>query len=92
MSYDEGKTWPQQYRRVISNLKGNDTKAVEIGVCAKEHILTKTNGQKEGYMVATQTPDGIIYLTDGKIVYSFNGFYLNKLQYYRYLAIIFMFL
>ena len=72
MSYDEGKTWPQEYRRVISNLKGNDTKAVEIGVYAKENILTKTNGQKEGYMVATQTPDGIIYLTDGKIVYSFN--------------------
>ncbi|HUX58538.1 MAG TPA: SUMF1/EgtB/PvdO family nonheme iron enzyme [Bacteroidales bacterium] len=72
ISYDEGKTWPQEYRHVVSNLQGNDTKTIKIGVNANDNILTKTNGQKEGYMVATQTPDGIIYLTDGKVVYTFN--------------------
>ena len=33
---------------------------------------TRNPGQDEGYFSVTQTPDGAIYLTDGKIVYSFN--------------------
>ena len=44
----------------------------EIAPWQRTNTLTKINGQEEGYISATQTPDGIIYLTDGKIIYSFN--------------------
>ncbi len=72
LSFDEGKTWPEQYRKVISNLKGPDTLNLAIAPWQRTALLTKTKGQNEGYMSSAQTPDGTIFLTDGKIVYSFN--------------------
>jgi hypothetical protein len=72
VSFDEGKTWPEKYRRVLSDLKGNETMELMIAPWQRKNIITRKTGQEEGYMSATQTPDGIIYLTDGKIVYSFN--------------------
>ena len=72
VSFDQGKTWPAAYRKVISNLKGDEKLAIEIAPWQRKNTLTKIQGQEEGYMSATQTPDGLIYLTDGKIVYSFN--------------------
>jgi len=72
ISFDEGKTWPGQYRKVISNLKGRDTLNLPIAPWQRTALLSKTKGQNEGYMSSCQTPDGTIYLTDGKIVYSFN--------------------
>ena len=68
LSFDEGKSWPAQYRRIISDGSGD----IEIAPWQRQTTLTLTSGQPEGYMSATQTPDGNIYLTDGKIVYSFN--------------------
>ena len=72
LSFDEGKTWPEQYRKVISNLKGPDTLNLPIAPWQRTASLSETRGQNEGYMSSGQTPDGTIYLTDGKIVYSFN--------------------
>jgi formylglycine-generating enzyme required for sulfatase activity len=72
VSFDGGKTWPEKFRKVISNLKGKESKDIEIAPWQRANTLTKTNGQEEGYLSVTQSPDGIIYLTDGKIVYSFN--------------------
>lgn len=72
LSFDEGKTWPEAYRRVISNLEVSEELEFEAAPWQRTHTLTKTAGQEDGYMTVTQSPDGMIYLTDGKIVYNFN--------------------
>lgn len=72
VSFDQGKTWPAIYRKVISDLKGNEQLTIEIAPWQHKNTLTRIKGQEEGYMSGTQTPDGLIYLTDGKIVYLFN--------------------
>jgi hypothetical protein len=72
LSFDEGKTWPETYRRVISNLEVSEELELEAAPWQRTHTLTKTAGQEDGYMTATQSPDGMIYLTDGKIVYKLN--------------------
>lgn len=72
LSFDEGKTWPVAFRRVISDLEGNEELEFEAAPWQRTHTLTRSEGQEDGYMTATQTPDGMIYLSDGKIVYSFN--------------------
>ena len=72
LSFDEGKTWPEQYRRVISNLEVYEEMEIVVAPWQRTRKLTKTKGQEEGYMSVTQSPDGMIYLTDGKMVYNFN--------------------
>jgi formylglycine-generating enzyme required for sulfatase activity len=72
VSFTEGKSWPEKYRRVISNQKGSESLELTIAPWQRKNMLTRNNGQEDGYMSVTQTPDGMIYLTDGKIVYSFN--------------------
>jgi len=72
ISFDEGKSWPEKYRRVISNQKGTEKLELTIAPWQRKNTLTRKNGQEDGYMAVTQTPDGMIYLTDGKIVYTFN--------------------
>lgn len=72
LSFDEGKTWPEEYRRVISNLEVDEEYEFEGAPWQRTHTLSRTKGQEHGYISATQTPDGMIYLTDGKIVYNFN--------------------
>jgi hypothetical protein len=76
LSFDEGKTWPEEYRRVISNLEVNEEYEFEGAPWQRVHTLSRTKGQEHGYISATQSPDGMIYLTDGKIVYSFNQAWL----------------
>jgi len=72
VSFDDGKTWPENYRRVISNQKRSESLEVTVAPWQRKNLLTCKKGQEDGYMSVTQTPDGMIYLTDGKIVYSFN--------------------
>jgi formylglycine-generating enzyme required for sulfatase activity len=72
LSFDEGRTWPEEYRKVISNQSGRDTLRLNIAPWQRSTLLSCRKGQHEGYMSSEQTPDGTIYLTDGKIVYSFN--------------------
>ena len=72
ISFDEGKTWEKRHRRVISNLRGKAELDLVIAPWQRMHTLTLDRGQGEGYMTAIQTPDGLIHITDGKIVYTFN--------------------
>lgn len=72
LSFDNGKTWPENNRKVISNLKYSDSLEIEIAPWQRTNILSRKKGQKDGYTTVTQTPDGMIFLTDGKIVYRFN--------------------
>ena len=72
ISFDEGKTWEKRHRRVISNLRGKAELDLVIAPWQRTHTLGVDRGQGEGYMTATQTPDGLIHITDAKIVYTFN--------------------
>ena len=78
LSFDEGKTWPENFRKVISNVQGTQAKEIIMAPWQRKSTLTRTKGQKEGYMSVTQTPDGMIFLTDGKMIYSFNLAWLMK--------------
>jgi hypothetical protein len=72
LSFDEGKTWPTEYRRVVSDIKGSEIKEIEVAPWQKKNKISKVKGIGIGYMSVTQSPDGMIYLSDGKLVYSFN--------------------
>ncbi len=72
ISFDDGKSWPEIYRRVVSDLKGSEKLIVTVAPWQRTNTLSATNGQEDGYMSVAQTPDGMILLTEGKIVYSFN--------------------
>ena len=72
LSFDEGKTWPEEYRKVVSNVKGDDEKVITTAPWQRVNTLAKDQGQEIGYMSVCQSPDGMIYLTDGKIIYSYN--------------------
>jgi formylglycine-generating enzyme len=72
VSFDEGKTWPENYRRVLSNLQGNEKLQVHTAPWQRIEAISKNVGQSGGYMTATQTPDGDIFVTDGNIIYTFN--------------------
>lgn len=72
LSFDEGATWPPEFRRVISNMGVNEYYEFEAAPWQRTHEINMNTGQWDGYMSATQTPDGMVYLTDGKIIYHFN--------------------
>jgi hypothetical protein len=72
VSFDEGKTWKLEHRRVLSNLKGDQLRELDTAPWQRTNIISRNAGQEGGYMIATQTPDGMIHLTDGKLVYQFN--------------------
>jgi hypothetical protein len=72
ISFDEGQTWNVNHRRVLSDLKGKETMVVHTAPWQRDNLISRNNGQEGGYIISTQTPDGMIYLTDGNIIYSFN--------------------
>jgi formylglycine-generating enzyme required for sulfatase activity len=71
VSFDEGKTWKVEHRRVLSDLQGDSTMELHTAPWQRTDVISRNTGQDGGYMIATQTPDGMIYLTDGKLVYQF---------------------
>jgi len=72
ISFDEGQTWDVKHRRVLSDLKGEETTVLRTAPWQRDNIISRNTGQEGGYIISTQTPDGMIYLTDGNIIYSFN--------------------
>jgi len=75
LSWDEGKTWP--VRRVMSNVKSG-SKSYVGAPWNRPFTLDATHGQNKSYWAATQTPDGIVHLTDGRLHYAFNLAWLEK--------------
>lgn len=75
LSWDEGKTWP--LKRVLSNVKSGSA-LYNSAPWDKKITLDSSRGQQEAYWAATQSPDGIIYLSDSRLMYSFNlGWLIN---------------
>jgi hypothetical protein len=72
LSFDEGKTWPVNYRKVVSNIRDNKISEVAVAPWQKVNQITNNVGIGIGYMSVIQSPDGIVHLTDGKIIYDFN--------------------
>jgi hypothetical protein len=72
ISYDEGMSWDVKHRRVLSNLEGDHTLVLHTAPWQRDNVIARDAGQEGGYIISTQTPDGMIYLTDGNIIYSFN--------------------
>lgn len=72
VSFDEGRSWPESYRKVVSDLKGDQELVLHTAPWQRSNTISKNVGQVGGYMIATQTPDGMIHLTDGNIIYTFN--------------------
>lgn len=75
LSWDEGKTWP--VRRVMSNVTSG-AKSYTGAPWNRTFTLDATHGQNKSYWAATHTPDGMIYLTDGRLMYTFNLAWLTN--------------
>jgi sulfatase modifying factor 1 len=74
LSWDDGQTWP--VKRVLSDVK-NGSKSFVMGPWNAEFTLDATHGQPKAYWAATQTPDGLVHLTDGRLYYAFNVAWLT---------------
>ncbi len=72
VSWDDGKTWKTDHRRVLTDQAGDQTRILHTAAWQRIDTITRNTGQDGGYMSGIQTPDGMIYVTDGNIVYSFN--------------------
>ena len=76
LSWDEGETWP--VKRVMSDVKTGHTH-YRAGPWNADMTLDATHGQDKAYWAATQTPDGIVHLSDSRLVYAFNlAWLVNK--------------
>ena len=75
LSWDDGKTWP--IKQVLSDVTSG-TENYVMGPWSKTFALDVTHGQPRSYWSATQTPDGIVHLTDGRLYYAFNVAWLNR--------------
>lgn len=78
LSEDEGRTWP------VRKLLTPGTDAFEVGphfgAKVKRPPVVKTTphqAEAEGYLSATQTPDGVIHLVSSRLYYRFNAAFLQ---------------
>jgi len=75
LSWDQGRTWP--VRRVMSDVKSG-SKSYVGAPWNRTFTLDATHGQNKSYWAATHTPDGTVYLTDGRLLYTFNLAWLTS--------------
>lgn len=69
LSRDGGQSWP--IRRVLSEVEeGSETHT--MAPWNAPFTLDATHAQPRAYWAATQTPDGVVHLTDGRLYYAFN--------------------
>jgi hypothetical protein len=69
LSWDECETWP--IKRVLSDVRSGSRSYV-MAAWDRSFTLDATHGQPQAYWAATQTPDGIVHLSDGRLHYAFN--------------------
>lgn len=73
LSDDEGQTWP--VRKLLTPGDGVFEVGPYFGAKVKRPPFVKTTpteGEREGYLAATQSPDGIIHLISSRRHYRFN--------------------
>ena len=69
LSWDEGETWP--VKRVLSDVRSG-SQSYGMAPWNRSFTLDATHGQPHSYWAGTQTPDGIVHLSDGRLLYAFN--------------------
>jgi hypothetical protein len=69
LSWDEGETWP--VKRVLSDVRSGG-KDLVMAPWDRSFTLDATHGQPFSYWAGTQTPDGIVHLSDSRLLYAFN--------------------
>ena len=69
LSWDEGETWP--IKRVLSDVR-NGGQTLLMAPWDRSFTLDATHGQPFSYWAGTQTPDGVVHLSDGRLLYAFN--------------------
>jgi formylglycine-generating enzyme required for sulfatase activity len=70
LSFDEGESWP--VRRLITPADGKTYHARHIGEPTAPFIAAYDNAEYQGYLAATQAPNGIIHLISSRLHYQFN--------------------
>ncbi len=70
LSYDEGETWP--VRKLVTPADGEEYFARHIGGPTAPFKATYDNAEYQGYLAASQAPDGIIHLISSRLHYKFN--------------------
>jgi hypothetical protein len=69
LSLDGGRSWP--VKRVLSGVARGE-EAHSMGPWDETFTLDARHGQPKAYWAATQSPDGVVHLTDGRLYYAFN--------------------
>lgn len=73
LSYDEGGTWP--VRKLLTPGKGKYEVGAYFGAAIRRDPVIETtdrNAEPEGYLAATQGPDGTVHLISSRLHYRFN--------------------
>ncbi len=73
LSDDDGKAWP--VRKLLTPGDGMFEVGPYFGAKVKRppHVkTTPTEAEREGYLAATQSPDGVIHLISSRLYYRFN--------------------
>jgi formylglycine-generating enzyme required for sulfatase activity len=70
LSYDEGESWP--VRKLITPADGKIYHARHIREPSAPFRATYDNAEYQGYLAATQAPNGIIHLISSRLHYQFN--------------------
>lgn len=68
VSFDEGDSWPS--RRLLS--PGDPARTLDGGAWTGEFVADETHGEPQGYLAATQTPDGVVHLLSSALHYQFD--------------------
>lgn len=79
LSYDEGATWP--VRRLLTPGECEFEVGPYFGAAVRRAPVIETTparAEVEGYLAATQTPDGVIHLISSRLHYRFNLAWLKR--------------
>jgi formylglycine-generating enzyme len=79
VSYDEGETWP--VRKLLNTGPGSYEVGPYFGAAVRRAPVvttTATEAEREGYLAATQSPDGVIHLISSRLYYRFNLAWIEK--------------
>ena len=79
LSYDDGKSWP--VRKLLTPGCGEFDVGAHFGANVRRPPVihtTPTLAETEGYLAATQAPDGMIHLVSSKLYYRFNRKWLES--------------
>jgi hypothetical protein len=79
LSYDDGETWPT--RKLLTPGDGTYNVGAYFGASVRRPSMVNTTSieaEREGYLAATQSPDGVIHLISSRLYYRLNLAWLEQ--------------